>query len=163
MEAVIKEKQILKEEKKKKQIQDKLDAAAARKMIKKALNEEKKRIRKADRDKNLLVCPKCGRRFRLQSAYDKHIDICGLTREEILVRAAEKRKATMDSKTPEEIQSMRDKLSKNISASIQRLDPEQREKRNQRTREAMLNYYNSDDYDPEKRSEEIKRGLRHDN
>lgn len=123
---------------------------------------------KKDKIKSRIKCNKCGGSFNSNETFNKHliIKMCNISDEEKdLIKEKNKinrykRVSITKSKWSEEDKErIGNSISLGLKKSINELSEEMKIKRNENTKLAMLNYYNSDKYNPKKRSMEIKSGM----
>ncbi len=117
---------------------------------------------------SLFKCPHCDRSFRKSESRDKHLArrVCGtnaLTEEQRAKEIIEKRRLTMEAKSPEEKAEYADKIRRKIKDYRSNMSEEEKMQNSENLRKSCLNYYNSDRYDPEIRGEQVRKGLNGEN
>lgn len=106
-------------------------------------------------------CDVCGEVFKSERARQTHLKNprSHMSKEEKKAERSRKFKETMNSKSPEEKELIGKKISERVSAARNNRSDEEKANISEITRQAMLEFYNSPNYDSEKRSEQIKNGL----
>jgi hypothetical protein len=111
--------------------------------------------------KTRFQCERCQKRFEKESAYRRHAELgnCMLSKAERIELRNERWRATMSSKTAQEKTEMGRKISTKVKAFQQNMPKERRDEILRKLAERGLKYYQSDRYDPEVRSKQIKEGI----
>ena len=107
-------------------------------------------------------CEKCGKRFLKFDSYKEHErkSNCDLNSEEKKSLRSKRYKETMNNRTAEQKALHRKKLSESISEARQSKSEEEKRAHNEKVSKGLLEYYKSDEYDFDVKSENIKRALK---
>lgn len=124
------------------------------------LKEEKERKRKEARESR--TCKICNRFFSSVFAFETHIkrNNCHLSSEEKKKLSRKRASETMNAKSDIEKAELSRKLSDKRKEYLTSLTNEEKEKYHKLLQERALSYYNSDAYDSQKKSIQVKAGLK---
>lgn len=113
------------------------------------------------KDRKYRICEICNEKFYSKRKYTSHVqgNHCTTTLEYRKEQAKLKRKIARESKTDEENLIIYKKISEKVSAYRNNMGDEEKLEFQKRITQGILNYYASDEYSSEIRSEQVKNGI----
>lgn len=130
------------------------------KMLENKIKNKVKRVYVA-KDRKFRICELCDEKFYNKRQYDFHIEYkhCTTTAEYRQEQANQKRALARASKSDEENLLTYKKISEKVSAYRNNMSESEKIEFQIKTTQGIINYYNSDAYSPEIRSEQVKHGI----